>query len=133
MLLALPVLFLCLPVTGQNKSAKNNLTIKEWNVEVSTGAQTLDHETIYDAQGRKISESEYGKDGIKWKKKYEYAADGTLSRVLVYTASGKLDNVRKFDFDALGRKKKEYIYNSKGKLSKYKVYEYSTSSASNNK
>lgn len=52
-----------------------------------------------------------------------------LSRVLVYNSSGRLDNIRKFEYTPTGRRHKEYIYNAKGKMSRYKIYEYSTSTA----
>ena len=106
--------------------SKSNLTVKEWNVDAATNQKILDHQTIYNSDGRKIEETEYDKDGQKWKKKFEYSAEGKLVRELVYGASGKLDNIRKFEFNELGRKKIEYIYDSRGKLKKYKVYEYSS-------
>ena len=120
---------LCLAVQlpAQDKQvAKSNLIIREWNVDAATNQKILDHQTLYNAAGRKIEETEYDKDGQKWKKKFEYSADGKLVRELVYNASGKLDNIRKFEFNELGRKKIEYIYDAKGKLKKYKIYEYSS-------
>lgn len=113
-------------VIAQTKNGKENLVIKEWNVEPSSGVKVLDHETIYNRFGQKVEEAEFSKEGLKWRKKFEYSPDGTLARVLVYDSSGKLDNIRKFEYTPTGRKHKEYIYNAKGKLSRYKIYEYST-------
>ena len=127
----LPIIIaLLLPVVvmAQSRNGKENLIIKEWNVETSSGVKILDHLTIYNSLGLKVEEAEYGKDGVKWRKKFEYSSDGTLSRVLVYDSSGKLDNIRKFEYTPTGRKHKEFIYNAKGKMSRYKIYEYSTSS-----
>lgn len=124
------VIALLLPfaVIAQTKNGKENLIIKEWNVETSSGVKILDHLTIYNSLGLKVEEAEYGKDGVKWRKKFEYSPDGVLTRVLVYDSSGKLDNIRKFEYTPTGRKHKEFIYNAKGKMSRYKIYEYSTSS-----
>lgn len=127
----LPIIIaLLLPfvVMAQSRNGKENLIIKEWNVETSSGVKILDHLTIYNSLGLKVEEAEYGKDGVKWRKKFEYSPDGVLTRVLVYDSSGKLDNIRKFEYTPTGRKHKEFIYNAKGKMSRYKIYEYSTSS-----
>ena len=127
----LPIIIaLLLPVVvmAQSRNGKENLIIKERNVETSSGVKILDHLTIYNSLGLKVEEAEYGKDGVKWRKKFEYSPDGSLARVLVYDSSGKLDNIRKFEYTPTGRKHKEFIYNAKGKMSRYKIYEYSTSS-----
>lgn len=121
-------LLLPVAVTAQNRNGKENLIIKEWNVEPSSGVKVLDHETIYNRFGLKVEEAEFSKEGLKWRKKFEYSPDGVLTRVLVYNSSGKLDNIRKFEYTPTGRKHKEFIYNAKGKMSRYKIYEYSTSS-----
>lgn len=110
---------------AQEKATKSNLTVKEWNIDAGTNQKVLDHLTIYNASGRKVEEAEYDRKGQKWRKKYEYAPDGNLTRVLVYDSSNKLDNIRKFEFNELGRKKTEYVYDAKGKLKRCKVYEYS--------
>lgn len=110
---------------AQEKANKSNLTVKEWNIDTGTNQKVLDHQTIYNASGKKVEETEYDRKGQKWRKKYEYASDGSLSRVLVYDSSNKLDNIRKFEFNELGRKKTEYIYDAKGKLKRCKMYEYS--------
>ncbi len=111
--------------SAQVKADKRNLTLKEWNIDAGTNQKVLDHLTIYNSDGKKVEEAEYDRKGQKWRKKYEYSPDGTLSRVLVYDSSNRLDNVRKFEFNELGRKKTEYIYDSKGKLKRCKLYEYS--------
>lgn len=110
---------------AQEKATKSNLTVKEWNIDAGTNQKVLDLLTIYNASGRKVEEAEYDRKGQKWRKKYEYAPDGSLTRVLVYDSSNKLDNIRKFEFNELGRKKTEYVYDAKGKLKRCKVYEYS--------
>ncbi len=119
-----------LSLTAQGKAGKSNLTVKEWNIDAGTNQKVLDHLTIYNASGKKVEEAEYDRKGQKWRKKYEYSPDGSISRVLVYDSSNKLDNIRKFEFNELGRKKSEYVYDSKGKLKRCKVYEYSYAASS---
>ena len=114
---------------AQEKASKSNLAVKEWNIDAGTNQKVLDHLTIYNASGKKVEEAEYDRKGQKWRKKYEYAPDGSLFRVLVYDSSNKLDNIRKFEFNELGRKKTEYVYDAKGKLKRCKVYEYSVGTA----
>ncbi len=115
---------------AQEKATKSNLTVKEWNIDAGTNQKVLDHQTVYNASGKKVEEAEYDRKGQKWRNKYEYAPDGNLTRVLVYDSSNKLDNIRKFEFNELGRKKTEYVYDAKGKLKRCKVYEYSVGTAS---
>lgn len=116
-------------LSAQEKTGKSNLTVKEWNIDAGTNQKVLDHLTIYNASGRKVEEAEYDRKGQKWRKKYEYSPDGSLTRVLIYDSSNKLDNIRKFEFNELGRKKTEYVYDAKGKLKRCKVYEYSVGTA----
>lgn len=124
------LLFLCgISLPAQEKAGKSNLTVKEWNIDAGTNQKVLDHLTIYNASGRKVEEAEYDRKGQKWRKKYEYSPDGSLTRVLIYDSSNKLDNIRKFEFNELGRKKTEYVYDAKGKLKRCKVYEYSIGTA----
>ncbi len=105
-------------------SDKSGLVVKEWNSDIGSEQKRLDRVTTYNALGRKLEEIEYGNDGQKWRKRYEYDADGKLLRVLVYGHRDKLDNIRKFEFNEMGRKKTEYIYDAKGKLRRIKYYEY---------
>ncbi len=125
-ILLIALLSVCaVSASAQVKADKRNLTLKEWNLDAGTSQKVLDHQTIYNAGGKKVEEAEYGPKGLKWRKKYEYSQDGSLLRVLVYDSSNRLDNVRKFEYDELGHKKTEYIYDSKGKLKRCKLYEYS--------
>jgi uncharacterized protein YxeA len=105
-------------------SDRSGLVVREWNSDIGSEQKRLDRVTTYNALGRKLEEIEYGNDGQKWRKRYEYDADGKLLRVLVYGHRDKLDNVRKFEFNEMGRKKTEYIYDAKGKLRRIKYYEY---------
>ncbi len=128
-ILILSILLLAQSIRAQEVKSpdKSGLVVKEWNSDVGTDQRRLDRMTTYNALGRKHEEIEYGKDGQKWRKRYEYDGEGKLLRVLVYGHNDKLDNVRKFEFDNLGRKKTEYVYDSKGKLRRIKYYEYGRS------
>ncbi len=108
------------------KINKKNLVIKEWKTDVRSNARILDHVTTYNADGKKVEETEYNSDGQKWRKRYEYDAAGKVTRELVYDERNRLDHVKKFDYNEFGRKKTQYTYNPKGKLTAVKQFEYLT-------
>ncbi|MBR1509947.1 MAG: hypothetical protein IJ623_04780 [Bacteroidales bacterium] len=120
-------LLLLLPAAGAQESQKinkKNLVIKEWNSDPKGGSKVLDHVTTYSPEGKKIDEVEYGSDGQKWRKRYEYGPDNKVSRELVYDNRNKLQTYKKFEYNEFGRKKVQYTYNAKGKLISIKQYEY---------
>lgn len=103
---------------------KRDLVTREWNTEVGTNMKFLDHETIFNSEGKKIQETEYTKLGKLWTKKFEYGPDGKVSRELTYNEKGKLDSVQTFEYNEFGKKKSVKTYDAKGKLVKIKVIEY---------
>lgn len=124
----------CLSVTAQDtiqskKLNKMNMVVKEWNTDAKTNHKILDHVTTYNPDGKKIEEVEYSADGQKWRKRFEYGADGRMSRELVYNERNILDNYKKFEYNEFGKKKTQYTYDSKGKLKSMKVFEYITQDA----
>ena len=124
-------LALAAPAIAQNttqKINKKNLVIKEWNTEPRSGKKVLDHVTTFDADGKKIEEIEYGSDGQKWRKRFEYApgAEGKCVKESVYDERNRLNTVKKYEYNEFGRKKTQYNYNAKGKLLTVKVFEYIT-------
>ncbi|MBO4566206.1 MAG: hypothetical protein J5695_03165 [Bacteroidales bacterium] len=125
-LLAAAVLALATGASAQEavKINKKNLVIKEWNTDSKSNHRVLDHQTTYNADGKKIEEIEYNSSGQKWRKRYEYGADGKVSRELVYDDRNKLQGVKKFEYNEFGRKKTQYTYDAKGKLKTIKVFEY---------
>lgn len=115
--------------TGEQapKINKKNLVVKEWNTNSKGIASTLDHITIYSPEGKKIEETEYDSAGKqKWRKRYEWGANGKMSRELVYDERNRLDNYKKFEYNEFGKKKTQYTYDAKGKLTSTKVFEYIT-------
>lgn len=106
------------------KINKKNLVIKEWNTEPRSGARALDHVTMYSPEGKKIEEIEYSSDGQKWRKRFEYGADGKVSRELVYDGRNRLQTYKTFEYNEFSRKKVQYTYNAKGKLLSIKHFEY---------
>ena len=103
---------------------KKNLVIKEWNSDAKSNKKVLDHITTFNADGKKIEEIEYSSSGQKWRKRYEWGADGKMSRELVYDERNRLVNYKTFEYNEFGRKKTQYTYNPKGKLLTIKVFEY---------
>ena len=106
------------------KINKKNLVIKEWNTDAKSKHRVLDHQTTYNADGKKIEEIEYNSSGQKWRKRYEYDANGKVFRELVYDEKNKLQNVKKFEYNEFGRKKTQYTYDGKGRLKTIKTFEY---------
>ena len=89
---------LAAPALAQNttqKINKKNLVIKEWNTEPRSGKKVLDHVTTFDADGKKIEEIEYGSEGQKWRKRFEYGADGKCVKEMVYNDRNKLETVQR--------------------------------------
>ena len=128
-------LVLILSAGAQNTSAqkinKKNLVIKEWNTDAKSGKKVLDHVTTYNPDGKKIEEIEYGSDGQKWRKRFEYApgTEGKCIKESVYDERNRLNTVKKYEYNEFGRKKVQYNYNAKGKLLTVKVFEYITEDA----
>ena len=132
-LIALVVAFIAPAIaqdTGQ-KINKKNLVIKEWNTDPRSGKKMLDRVTTYNSDGKKVEEIEYGSEGQKWRKRYEYApgADGKCLKESVYDERNRLNTVKKYEYNEFGRKKTQYNYNAKGKLLTVKVFEYITEDA----
>lgn len=119
---------LLLPAAGAQEPDKQlnkkNLVIKEWNSDPKGGNKVLDHITTFSAEGKKIEEAEYGSEGQKWRKRFEYGADGKCVKEMVYNDRNKLETVKKYEYNEFGRKKTQYNYNAKGKLLTIKVFEY---------
>jgi len=111
-------------INTQQKMDKRDLITREWNTDVRTNVKFLDHETIYDSNGKKIEETEYSRLGREWTKKYEYGEGGKVSRELTYNEFGKLDNIQTFEYNEFGKKKAVYTYDAKGKMVRIKIFEY---------
>ncbi|MBQ5983361.1 MAG: hypothetical protein IKH49_09970 [Bacteroidales bacterium] len=111
------------------KIDKKNLVIKEWNTDVRTNAKVLDHVTTFNSEGQKLEEIEYGSRKQKWRKRFEYGANGKVSKEMLYDENNKLVNYKKFEYNEFGRKKTQYTYNPKGKLLTVKIFEYKTEDA----
>ena len=122
---------LCLPLAAwaqtpeQPKINKKNLIIQEVNTDPRGRNEMLDHETLYNAEGRKLEEVEFDSDGKKkWTKRYEYDAAGKVSKEYVYDHLNRLQTYKTFEHNEFGRKKVQYTYNAKGRLLGIKKYKY---------
>ena len=104
------------------------LTAGAQNADQQSGkgaARTLDHMTTYNADGKKMEETEYDSAGRqKWRKRFEWGANGRLARELVYDERNRLENYKKFEYNEFGKRKVQYTYDTKGRLTGTKVYEY---------
>lgn len=109
---------------NSQKINKKNLVIKEWNTDVKTNAQILDHTTTYNSDGRKIEEIEYSPNGVKWRKRFEYNAARKVTKELVYDNHNRLQTYKTYEYNEFGRKKTQCTYDAKGKLLVTKIFEY---------
>ena len=110
------VLFFVVPAAfSQVNPAKKNLVVKEWNTAAGSKTRYLDHQTTYNANGKKVEEIEYANYGQKSRVTYEYDDDGHCIKPV---------RIRKFEYNADGSKKKQYNYLPSGKLESTKVFEY---------
>ena len=103
---------------------RQNLTVRQWNTDAKSKTRWLDHETVYDAQGRKVSEAEYNQFGVVWRETYEYGDNDRIVKEVRYDGRNKPVYIRKYEYDEKNRKAKQYNYSPAGKLVKTKVYEY---------
>lgn len=128
LLIILSSALLLLPVAAKAQEVqtlnKKNLVIKEWNTDPRGNNKVLDHVTTFNPAGRKIEEIEYSTTGQKWRKRFEYGAEGRVSRELVYDERNRLQTYKTFEYNEFDRKKIQYTYNAKGKLIGIKQYEY---------
>lgn len=106
------------------KINKKNLVIKEWNLDPKGTNKVLDHVTTFSPEGKKLEEIEYGSSGQKWRKRFEYGADGKVARELIYDDHNRLQTYKTFEYNEFSRKKVQYTYNAKGKLIAVKQFEY---------
>jgi len=112
--------------TAAKRERRKNLMIKEWNTDAKTKTRWLDRVTIYDAEGRKIEETEYASYGQKWRETYEYGENGRVEKEIEYDDRNKPKRVVRYEYNSDGTKKKQYNYAPNGKLMTVKVFEYST-------
>lgn len=113
------------------KMNKKNLVIKEWNTDPKGVNKVLDHVTTFNAAGQKIEEIEYTTSGQKWRKRFEYGADGKVSKEYVYDERNRLQTYKTFEINEFGKKRVQYTYSAKGKLLSIKNYEYIAQDAGN--
>ena len=112
------------PETLAKRAKRKNLTVKEWNVEQKGSTRWMDHITVYDSEGRKVSSTEFARYGQKERVVISYGSNGLVEKEVVYDDRDKKVRVRKYEYDADGTKKVQYNYLPNGKLYSVKNYEY---------
>ena len=88
-------------------------------------------ERAYDDDGNEIKVSYFGTDGKPTfcdegyaGLRYEYGANGKISKNIIYNEKNKPSAIRKYEYNPDGTKKKQYNYAPNGKLQTVKVFEY---------
>lgn len=112
------------PETLAKREKRKNLTVKEWNVEQKGSVRWMDHLTVYDTEGRKISSTEFARYGQKERIVTTYGANGLVAKEVVYDDRDKVVRIRKYEYNPDGTKKTQYNYLPNGKLYSIKTYEY---------
>lgn len=112
------------PETMAKRERRKNLVVKEWNTDPATKTRRLDRITIYDDQGRKVSETEYASYGQKSRSTYEYYPSGKIRQEVEYDDKDKPKRIRKYEYNEDGTKKIQYNYLPNGKLHVIKNFEY---------
>ena len=108
----------------EKKPTKKNLTVKEWNTNSKTKTKFLDHITKYNAHAQKIEEIEYANYGIKSKIVYQYDSAKRCIQETEYDGRERIVSIKKIEYNADGTKKKQSTYSAKGKLESVKEFEY---------
>ena len=106
------------------RALHRGLTVKEWNTDARNKTRWMDHQTTYDAEGRKVEEIEYTQYGQKWRETYEYGENDRIVKEVVYNEKDKPSLIRKYEYNADGRKLRQYNYTPDGRLQTTKVFEY---------
>lgn len=112
------------PETLAKREKRKNLTVKEWNVEQKGSVRWMDHITVYDTEGRKISSTEFARYGQKERIVTTYGTNGLVAKEVVYDDRDKVVRIRKYEYNPDGTKKTQYNYLPNGKLYSIKTYEY---------
>ena len=114
--------------TIQKRENRRGMVLKEWNTAVGSKIPFLDHVTTYDELGRKIEEIEYASYGQKSRVVSEYPSDSDITakvvREIEYNDRDKVVRIRKFEYNEDGSKSRQLNYSPTGKLESVKVYEY---------
>lgn len=115
------------------KSARKNMVLKEWNLDVRTNKTVLDHVTTYNELGKKVEEIEYNSLGQLWRKRFEHNAMGKVSKEYIYDHRNVLVNYKIFEYNELGIRTKTTTYYPNGKVKTIKTYEYTVREDSQDK
>lgn len=126
LLLAVADIPLCAQSANVSKrDAKKNLVVKEWKTKSGAKKPFLDHQTTYDAYGRKAEEVEYASYGQKYRIVYEYEGTSSrCSREVEYDDKDHVAVIRKYEYNDDGTRKRQYNYHPNGKLASTKEFEY---------
>lgn len=133
LLLSLAMLCCGTAALGQTQPAKaatptpKSTIVKEWKQKAGSKAKArhLDHQTTYDALGRKTEEIEYASYGQQYRIVYEYDGKSrSCTREVEYDDKDQVRRIRKYEYNADGTRKCQYTYKPNGHLVSTKEFEY---------
>ena len=102
------------------------LTVNEWKTTPDGKKKWIDHAEVYNAKGELIEEAEYSDYGTRlaWRAEYQYNERGQLIKELIYNERDKISKIRTFEYDASGVCTRRMNYSADGKLNSYRQYQY---------
>ena len=102
------------------------LTVNEWKTTPDGKKKWIDHAEVYNAKGELIEEAEYSDYGTRlaWRSEYQYNERGQLIKELIYHERDKRSKIRTFEYDASGVCTRRMNYSADGKLNSYRQYQY---------
>jgi len=112
-------------MTPEERALRKNLVVTERNTDARGKRQWLDHITVWDEDGYKTEETEFGVYGVQNRITYKYdKTTGKITEESRYNDKGKLVHRSRYEYYDNLRKKIKYNYEPNGKLFTTKVYEY---------
>ena len=102
------------------------LTVNEWKTTPDGKKKWIDHAEVYNAKGELIEEAEYSDYGTRlaWRAEYQYNERGQLIKELIYNERDKISKIRTFEYDSNGVCTRRMNYSADGKLNSYRQYQY---------
>ena len=102
------------------------LTVNEWKTTPDGKKKWIDHAEVYNAKGELIEEAEYSDYGTRlaWRAEYQYNERGQRIKELIYNERDKISKIRTFEYDASGVCTRRMNYSADGKLNSYRQYQY---------
>jgi len=103
-----------------------NMIVREYNTDANGNAKHMDRQIIYDANGLKEQEIEYGKhEQMRQRTTFAYDEEGNCIKEVMFDERNKPCKIRKIVYNADGLKQTLFNYSPDGRLLSTKKFLYS--------